>query len=295
MEHSHTHNNSIQLSDAFKIGIGINIIFIIAEGTAGYLSNSMALMSDAGHNLSDVLTLLFSWIAIHLSQKEPTLKFTYGFRRTTILAALLNTILLLVAVGFILYETIKRISQPLSIHAGSVIIVASIGIVINGFTAWLFMKDKNHDLNIRSAFTHFAADALVSLGVVVAGIIMKLTGVQWVDSVVSFAIIAVILYGSYKLLIDSVNLALDAVPEYIKIEHVLEYLKNLPEVAGVHDLHIWSIGTTNAALTVHLTTRVPTNVNFISVIQHHLHDQFDIEHSTIQIEFGKMEDCGNKF
>jgi cobalt-zinc-cadmium efflux system protein len=295
MEHSHTNVNSINLSNAFKIGITINIVFIIAEGITGYLANSMALMADAGHNLSDVLTLLFSWIAITLSQKQPTLKFTYGFRRSTILAALLNTILLIVAVGFILYETIVRLNHPLAINAGSVIFVASIGIFINGFTAWLFMKDRHHDLNVRSAFLHFAADALVSLGVVAAGIIMKFTGIQWVDSAVSFIIIAVILYGSYKLLINSVNLALDAVPENIKIEHVLEYLKNLPEVAGVHDLHIWSLGTTNAALTVHLTTRVPTNVNFISAIQHHLHDQFEIEHSTIQIEYGNMDDCGNKF
>jgi cobalt-zinc-cadmium efflux system protein len=295
MEHSHTHDSSINLSNAFKIGITINIVFIIAEGITGYLSNSMALMADAGHNLSDVLTLLFSWIAITLSQKQPTLKFTYGFRRSTILAALLNTILLIVAIGFILYETIARLSHPQLINAGSVIIVALIGILVNGFTAWLFMKDKNHDLNIRSAFLHFAADALVSLGVVAAGVIMKFTDIQWVDSAVSFTIIGVILYGSYKLLIDSVNLALDAVPDNIKIEHVLEYLKNLPEVAGVHDLHIWSLGTTNAALTVHLTTCVPTNVNFISSIQHHLNEQFQIEHSTIQIEYGKMDDCGNKF
>lgn len=295
MEHSHSNASSINLSNAFKIGITINIVFIIAEGITGYFANSMALIADAGHNLSDVMTLLFSWIAITLSQREPTLKFTYGFRRSTILAALLNTILLIVAVGFILYETITRINQPLTVKAGSVIIVASIGIIINGFTAWLFMKDKNHDLNIRSAFLHFAADALVSLGVVIAGIIMKFTGVQWVDSAVSFIIIAVILYGSYRLLIDSVNLALDAVPENIEIELVLEYLKNLPEVAGVHDLHIWSLGTTNTALTVHLTTCVPTNVNFISSIQHHLHEKFEIEHSTIQIEHGDMEDCGNKF
>lgn len=295
MEHSHTHNSPINLSNAFKIGITINIIFIIAEGIAGYFSNSMALMADAGHNLSDVLTLIFSWIAIHLSQKEPTLKFTYGFRRSTILAALLNTILLIVAVGFILYETIARINQPLTINASSMVIVASIGIIVNGITAWLFMKDREHDLNIRSAFLHFSADALVSLGVVVAGIVMKLTGIQWADTVVSFIIIAVILYGSYKLLIDSVNLALDAVPENIKIELVLEYLKSLPEVAGVHDLHIWSLGTTNAALTVHLTTHVPTNITFISSIQHHLHEQFEIEHSTIQIEYGNMDDCGNKF
>ena len=295
MEHSHTHDNTIKLTNAFKIGISINIIFIIVEGVAGYLSNSMALMADAGHNLSDVLTLIFSWIAIILSKKEPTLKFTYGFRRSTILAALLNTILLLVAVGFILYETIGRLNQPLEINATNMMIIASVGIVINAFTAWLFIKERSHDLNIRSAFLHFAADALVSVGVVIAGIIMKYTGIQWIDSLVSFVIIGVILYGSYKLLIDSVNLALDAVPENIKIELVLEYLKSLPGVTGVHDLHIWSLGTTNAALTVHLRTCVQTDVSFINLIQNELHKQFEIEHSTIQIEYGSLEDCGNKF
>jgi len=292
-EHSHSHNNSF--STAFKIGIGINILFITAETITGFLSNSMALIADAGHNLSDVLALAFSWIAIIISQRKPTLKFTYGFRRSTILVALLNTILLLVAVGFIIFETIGRLRNPVEINAGSVSFVATIGIIVNGVTAWLFMKGKNKDINIRSAFVHFVADALVSLGVVIAGIIMVLTGIRWIDSLVSFLIIAVILYGSYNLLIDSVNLALDAVPENIKIESVRDYLAGLPEVTGVHDLHIWSLGTTDAALTVHLSTSVQTNVSFISSIQHELHTQFDIEHSTIQIEFGGMDDCGNKF
>ena len=292
-EHSHSHNNSF--STAFKIGIGINILFITVETITGFLSNSMALIADAGHNLSDVLALAFSWIAIIISQRKPTLKFTYGFRRSTILVALLNTILLLVAVGFIIFETIGRLRNPVEINAGSVSFVAAIGILVNGFTAWLFMKGKKKDINIRSAFVHFVADALVSLGVVIAGIIMVLTRIQWIDSLVSFLIIAVILYGSYNLLIDSVNLALDAVPENIKIESVRDYLAGLPEVTGVHDLHIWSLGTTDAALTVHLSTSVQTNVSFISSIQHELHTQFDIEHSTIQIEFGGMDDCGNKF
>ena len=292
-EHSHSHNNSF--STAFKIGIGINILFITAETITGFLSNSMALIADAGHNLSDVLALAFSWIAIIISQRKPTLKFTYGFRRSTILVALLNTILLLVAVGFIIFETIGRLRNPVEINAGSVSFVATIGIIVNGVTAWLFMKGKNKDINIRSAFVHFVADALVSLGVVIAGIIMVLTRIEWIDSLVSFLIIAVILYGSYNLLIDSVNLALDAVPENIKIESVRDYLAGLPEVTGVHDLHIWSLGTTDAALTVHLSTSVQTNVSFISSIQHELHTQFDIEHSTIQIEFGGMDDCGNKF
>jgi cobalt-zinc-cadmium efflux system protein len=295
MEHEHSHNHDIKLGTAFKIGISINILFVIAEALSGVFSNSMSLVADAGHNLSDVLALVFSWIAVILSQRKPTLKFTYGFRRSTILVALLNTIVLLVAVGIILFETILRLHNPVEINAGSVMIVATIGIAVNAFTAWLFMKGKKDDINIRSAFIHFVADALVSFGVVIGGIIMIFTGIHWIDSVVSFAIIAVILYSSYDLLIDSVNLALDAVPENIKIEHVHEYFESLPEVAGVHDLHIWSLGTTDAALTVHLTTCIPTDVNFIGSIQRHLHEQFKIEHSTIQVEYGNMEDCGNKF
>jgi cobalt-zinc-cadmium efflux system protein len=295
MEFQHSHNQNIKLGNAFKTGIAINVLFVAIEAFAGFYSNSMALVADAGHNLSDVLALVFSWIAVIISQRQPTLKYTYGFRRSTILVALLNTILLLIAVGFIIYETFTRLKEPLDIKAGSVMLVASIGIVINGFTAWLFMKGKKNDLNIRSAFIHFVADALVSLGVVVAGIFIALTGLQWIDSVVSFAIIAVILYGSYNLLIDSVNLALDAVPENIKIEHVHDYLAGLPEVTGVHDLHIWSLGTTDAALTVHLTTSVQTTLNFITSIQHHLHEQFEIEHSTIQVEYGALDPCGNRF
>ena len=286
MEHNHSHSSNINLGNAFKIGISINIVFIIIEASYGFLSNSMALVADAGHNLSDVLALVFSWVAVILSQRKPTLKFTYGFRRSTILIALLNTVLLLAAVVFIVWETIERLGKPLVVNSNSVIIVAAIGIVINGFTAWLFMKGKKHDLNIRSAFVHFVADALVSLGVVVAGIIMAFTGVVWIDSVVSIAIIAVILYSSYHLLIDSVNLALDAVPENVNIVAVRNYLKSLPQVSDIHDLHIWALSTTDAALTVHLATNTQTDVTFITNIQHQLHEQFDIEHATIQVEFG---------
>ncbi len=295
MEYNHTNKNNVQLTNSFKTGITINLLFVVVEAMAGYLSNSMALIADAGHNLSDVLSLAFSWIAIILAQRQPTLKFTYGFRRSTILVALLNTILLLFAVAFISYKTLQRLHSPLSINTSEMMIVAALGIVVNAFTAWLFMKGREKDLNIRSAFTHFVADALVSFGVVVAGLLMALTSIQWIDPVVSFGIILVILYGTYTLLIDSVNLALDAVPDNIKIEHVREYLANLPEVTGVHDLHIWSLGTTDTALTAHLTTAVQTSAGFISSIQHHLQEQFNIEHSTIQVEFGEMEDCGNKF
>lgn len=285
LEHNHSHSYDINLGNAFKIGISINIVFIIIEAMFGFFSNSMALVSDAGHNLSDVLALAFSWVAVILSQRKPTLKFTYGFRRSTILIALLNTVLLLAAVAFIVWETAERLGKPMEINSNSVIGVAAIGIAVNGFTAWLFMKGKKHDLNIRSAFVHFVADALVSFGVVVAGIIMAFTGVVWVDSLVSFAIIVVILYSSYHLLIDSVNLALDAVPENVNNKAVSNYLKNFPEVTNIHDLHIWALSTTDAALAVHLATNAQTDVSFITTIQHQLHEQFDIEHVTIQIEY----------
>jgi cobalt-zinc-cadmium efflux system protein len=295
MEHNHFQNNNTELSNAFKTGLAINIIFVGCEGLFGYFSNSMALIADAGHNLSDVLALVFSWIAIIISRRKPTLRFTYGLRRSTILIALLNTILLVAAVAFIIYETINRLGNSSEINAKSVMIVASCGIVINAFTAWLFLKEKNYDLNVRSAFVHFVADALVSMGVVIAGVIMAITGILWIDSLVSFIIVAVILYSTYHLLIDSVNLALDAVPENISIEEVSEFLKNLPEVKGVHDLHIWALSTTDAALTVHLLTWEQTDIGFITSIQKELHNRFRIGHATIQVEFGTSEECSIKY
>jgi len=294
VENNHSHNHDINLGNAFKLGIAINIIFLVIEVFYGFFSNSMALVADAGHNFSDVLALVFSWIAVILSQRKPTLRFTYGFRRSTILIALINTIILLVTVAFIVMETIERLSKPTVININSVIIVAAIGVVVNGVTAWLFLKGKKQDLNIRSAFVHFIADTLVSLGVVVTGVIMAFTGIVWFDSLVSFAIIVVILYSSYHLLIDSVSLALDAVPKNINIEAVREYLSSLPEVSNIHDLHIWALSTTDAALTVHLTTQTLTDTEFISNIQHQLQEQFNIEHTTIQVEYGTANaDCAN--
>ncbi len=286
MGHSHSHIDNRSLGRAFKIGIALNLIFIVIEVLFGLFSNSMALVADAGHNLSDVLALAFSWIAVVLSQRKSTLKFTYGFRRSTILVSLLNTIILLVAVGFIVWHAIVRLYTPVEVSALNVIIVATVGIVINGFTAWLFFKGQKHDLNIRSAFIHFVADALVSAGVVVAGVIMIFTDIFWIDSVISFIIAGVILYSIWHLLIGSVNLALDAVPEHIDIVEVRSYLESLSEVSGVHDLHIWALSTTEAALTVHLVTDRPTTVAFISSIRHHLRDHFNIGHVTVQVEYG---------
>jgi cobalt-zinc-cadmium efflux system protein len=289
MEHSH--KKVLNSGHALKLGIAINIVFVLVEAFYGLISNSTALLADAGHNFGDVLALGFSLFAVRLSKRKPTLKFTYGLRRSTILVALLNTFILLAAVALILFETIDRMRNPLEINANSVIIVATIGIVVNGFTAWLFVNGEKHDLNIRSAFLHFFADALVSMGVVMAGIIIVLTGFYPVDSIISFIIIAVILYSSYHMLIDSVNLALDAVPGNINIHAIRQYLENLTEVDGIHDLHIWALSTTDAALTVHLVTNTSTDTGFITSIQHHLNAHFSIEHSTIQVEFGEEQPC----
>jgi cobalt-zinc-cadmium efflux system protein len=285
MEQSHSNSRSLDFGHAFKLGITINIVFIIIEVLFGFISGSMALVADAGHNFSDVLALIFSWTAVLLSQRKPTLKFTYGFRRSTILIALLNAIILIIALGFIVWETIERFRKPEIINTTNVIIVASIGIGINGFTAWLFMKGEKHDLNIRSAFVHFLADALVSFGVVLAGVIIALTGIQTIDLLVSLAIIAVILYSSYKLLLGTIDLALDAVPENIILQDVHDYLQGLPEVTGIHDLHVWALSTTDAALTVHLETNRHTDTGFIRSIQQQLSERFEIEHITIQVEY----------
>ncbi len=293
MEHNHHTDHVKNIGNAFKTGIILNIIFIILEVFYGFISNSMALISDAGHNLSDVVALIFSWIAVRLSQSKPTLKFTYGFRRSTILITILNTVLLLAAVGFVLWETIRRIGEPQTINSKNIIIVAAIGIVINGFTAWLFYEDKKHDLNIRSAFIHFMADALVSVGVVIAGLLIALTGIYRIDSIVSVIIIGVILYNAYQLLIASVSLALDAVPENIDIEAIRKYLTGLPEINGIHDLHIWALSTSAAALTVHLESNVLTDNTFLTGIRKMLKEEFGIEHSTIQIEFGEQSELCN--
>jgi cobalt-zinc-cadmium efflux system protein len=295
MELKHSDNIEKNLGSAFRTAILLNVIFVALEAFFGFYANSMALVADAGHNLSDVLALAFSWFAVFLSGKKPTMKFTYGFRRSTILIALLNTILLLAAIFIIAWQTFSRLNISSEVKSGYMMVVAAAGIVVNGFTAWLFKKGRNHDLNIRSAFLHFVADALVSSGVVVAGIIIAFTGLQWIDSLVSLSIIAFILYTSYHLLIDSVNLALDAVPENIKIGEVTKFLEELPEVTGIHDLHIWALGTTEAALTVHLSTSRQTDLSFITSIQRQLKERFNIDHTTLQVELGGTDECGNKF
>jgi cobalt-zinc-cadmium efflux system protein len=289
--HAHAHA-SADFGLAFLIGTALNIGFVGVEAIYGLLANSTALLADAGHNLSDVFGLLLAWGAAKLTKRAPTERFTYGMRKSTILAALFNAVFLLVAVGAIVVEAIRHLSHPEAIAGGIVMIVAGIGVVVNGITAFLFARGSKEDINIRGAFVHMAADAGVSLGVIVAGFVVLKTGWVIVDPIVTLAIAAIILLSTWSLLRDSVNMSLDAVPEGIDPVRVEMTLRTLPGVAKVHDLHIWPMSTTEVALTCHLVMlRWPSEPNFLNEAARLLEDWHDIHHSTIQIEISPEEDC----
>ncbi len=291
MEHNHSHRPSY--NKAFAVGISLNLIYIIVEFIYGIIANSMALIADAGHNLSDVLGLVLAWGASYLASKSPTEKRTYGFRKSTVLASLINAVILLIAVGAIAIESVKRFTAPQIIDSQIIIYVAAIGVVINAFTAYLFFAGHKKDLNIKGAFLHMAADAAVSLGVVIAAVIIGYTNLYWIDPVISLIIVFIITVGTWGLLKESVNLSLDAVPKNINIEEVRNYLFNLEGVKNVHDLHIWAMSTTETALTVHLfKPDSGYNDKFIEMINEDLKNKFEIDHATIQIETsGKCNDC----
>lgn len=272
---------------AFAIGIALNLGYVILEAVMGVLASSLALLADAGHNLTDVLGLLLAWGAAWLARRTPTKHRTYGYRRASILASLTNAIILLVAVGAIAWEAVRRFSHPEPVSGGTVLWVAAVGILINAVTAWLFVSGRKGDINIRGAFLHMAADAAVSAGVVVAGIVILYTGWVWLDPVASLAIVGVITIGTWSLLRESVNLALDAVPEGVDGNAAAAYLAGLADVTGVHDLHIWGMSTTETALTVHLI-RSATQLDdaFLAQIRGHLREKFGIDHVTIQLEAG---------
>ncbi len=276
------------------MGIFLNIIFVAVEVIYGFISNSSALLADAGHNASDVLGLIFAWTAAWLATIRPRGKYTYGLRKTTILVAILNAFLLFAALAAIGWDSYSKLKDPRPVAGDQIMIVAGIGVVVNTLTALLFLKGQKHDLNLRGAFLHMAADAGVSLGVVVAGLLINLTGSYRIDPVMSFIIIAVILYSTWGLFSDSVNLALDAVPKNIDIEAVRQFIESQAGVENLHDLHIWAMSTTQSALTAHLVMPAGNDDAFISKMQTELRKRFNIGHTTFQIEKRNLEkECRN--
>jgi cobalt-zinc-cadmium efflux system protein len=285
--HDHGHGHNVTYGRAFAIGITLNLGFVLIEGLYGFLADSMALLSDAGHNLSDVLGLALAWGAAILTKRQRTERFTYGLRSSSILAALFNALLLLVAVGGIAWESVQRLFNPEPVAALTVMVVAGIGILVNGFTAWLFVSGSRDDINIRGAFLHMAADAAVSLGVVLAGFLILWTGQTWIDPLLSLLIGAVIVWGTWDLLRQSVTMSLQGVPGTIAVSEVREALEALPGVARVHHLHVWAMSTTETALTCHLVMPQghPGN-HFLADAQRQLKSRFGIGHATLQIEIG---------
>jgi len=281
-----THNHGpADYNRAFAIGIVLNFVFVIAEVIFGFTADSLALLADAGHNLSDVAGLLIAWGASLLSRLRPTTKRTYGYRSTTIIAALANAVILLVAVGGIALESVQRFKNPAPAAGETIIIVAAIGVAINTVTALLFFTGRKKDLNIRGAFLHMASDAGVSVGVILAGIGIMTTGWLWIDPLVSLVIAVIILVSTWGLLKESTNLALQAVPAGIDTEMVSDYLSRLPGVTAVHDLHIWAISTTETALTAHLVKPDPIDDDvLIAQVRRDLFENFGIDHMTLQWE-----------
>ncbi len=287
-DHAHGHSHApASFGAAFAIGIVLNTAFVVIEAAYGLLSGSMALVADAGHNLSDVLSLVIAWGASVMTARPASARFTYGYKSSSILAALVNAGLLLVAIGAILIETLRRFAVPAEVEGMTMIVVAGIGVLINTATALLFMRGRKHDLNIRGAFLHMAADALVSVGVVVAGLLILLTGKTWIDPVTSLIIVAVIGWGTWGLLKDSLKMGLLAVPDGIDEGAVRAHLAGLPGVSAVHDLHIWPMSTTETAFTAHLV--MPgghPGDTFLHDLSHQLDHLFGIHHATIQVEVG---------
>ena len=290
-DHGHAHGHGghnhapASFDQAFRIGIALNASFVAIEAGFGFVANSMALLADAGHNLSDVFGLLMAWGAAAAAKRAPSPRFTYGWRKSSVLAALFNAVFLFIAVGAIGIEAIRRFGAPQDVASDLVMAVAGLGIFVNGVTALLFARGRRGDINIRGAYLHMAADAAVSAGVVVSGLIIAQTGWDWLDPVTSLAIVAVIIWGTWGLLRDSVTMALDAVPPSIDPHAVEAALGGLPGVARVHDLHIWPMSTTESALTAHLVTPdgFPGD-GFLNAACAMLRDSFGIDHATLQVE-----------
>ena len=285
MEHHHHHEHRItSLNGIYIIAIVLNLSYVIIEAGIGFWSNSLGLLSDAGHNLSDVFSLLLAMIAFKLSSTRSTRRFTYGYRKSSVLISLLNAIILLIAIGAIIIESIHKFRYPAEVNGSAISWTAGIGILVNGFTAWLLMRQQKHDINTRGAFLHMAADTLVSAGVVVSGIVISLTGFSIIDPVVSLIIAAIILVSTWKLLAESLRMSIDAVPEQIDIDAVQKMMSSVPGVTDVHHLHIWPISTTEIALTAHVVIDDLQKMEEVkSAAKHRLHDA-GISHSTLEME-----------
>ena len=293
--HHRGHSHAVEAADygrAFAIGVALNLGYVVVEAGIGVASGSLALVADAGHNLGDVLGLFLSWGAAVLSRRRPGGRYTYGYRASSILAAVANAVILLVVTGGIAWEGLWRLWHPVPVAGVTIAWVAAIGILVNGGTALLFAAGRRDDLNLRSAFLHMAADALVTSGVVLAGAAIALTGLLWLDPAVSLLVSAVIVYGTWDLVRQSMRLALDAVPEGIDVETVRKHLLGLPGVIAIHDLHIWGISTTETALTCHLV--IPgghPGDAVLSQAARELEARFGIDHTTIQIELADTDEA----
>lgn len=286
-EHSHQHSHTINaesLNKAFIIGIVLNLAFVVIEFAAGFWFDSLALLSDAGHNLSDVVSLVLALLAFRLAKVKANERYTYGYKKSTILVSLLNAVILLVAVGAIVIESIHKLNNPAVVPGGAIAWVAGVGVLINAFTAFLFMKDKEKDLNVKGAYLHMAADALVSVGVLVAGIVISRTGWYIIDPIIGLIVAVVILISTWNLLHDSLRLTLDGVPTSIDSQKVVEAIRALPGVNDVHHIHIWAISITENALTAHIVLKQPEGMQEVKHLIRHRLEDFGIGHATLEFE-----------
>lgn len=299
MSHDHAHHHPAQalthVGRAFLIGIVLNLAFVIIEFISGFYTNSLALLSDAGHNLSDVATLGLSLFAFGMAKRKATKVYTYGYHKSTILASLANAVILLVAVGSIGWEAIQRFMHPQPTPGYTISLVAGIGIAINAASAFLFFKDKDNDLNVKGAYLHLMTDALVSAGVVVAGFVIARTGIAWIDPLISIVIMAIVLYSTWGLLTESLRLSMDAVPAGIDVKKIKQFMESGKGVSRVHHIHIWAIGTTRNAMTAHLILEKGLSDQEIVALKQQLKhglEHLNIQHATLETELvSSGEDC----
>jgi len=295
-KHQHTHITKLtNINRAFIIGIAINALYVIIEFSAGLYYNSLSLISDAGHNLSDVAALALALLAFRLAKIKANNKFTYGYRKFTILVSLINSVILFTAIGGIIWESIGRLHNPVIVQGVSISIVAAIGIVINAVSAFLFFKDKDSDLNIQGAYLHLMVDAAVSLGVVVSGIFIAIFYIYWLDMVMSLIIVAVIFYSTWNLFKDSLSLTLDGVPKGIDLQKVIAEIKEVEGVIDVHHLHVWAISTSQNAMTAHIIIPTNTGMEQLNILKKNIKQELEhvnIQHATLEFE-AEDEICGD--